>query len=412
MVQTASERRNSDIKDVSALSDVTVIEIGQAISGPYATQLLADMGARVIKVEKITGDDSRTLPPHFVGDSSAYFMACNRSKESLAIDLKSEFGRQVLLALVSRAQIVLENNRPGVLDRLGVGFDRLREANPKIVLCSITGFGQDGPYRDDPAYDMIVQAMSGGVSITGAPDGKPIRSGLALGDVAAGMMAAFSAVSALRLAERTGDAQHVDVSMLDVQVSMLTYKMVYYLLSGVEPRPEGFNHSGIAEMGAFTCADGVDVLLAPLAENMWPSVCAALDRNDLLDDPRYRNRIERGLHRQEIRAELERTFKTRRSSHWMAQLRTHKVPAATVDTLSRVVANPQIQHRKMVVDSSYGDIALRLIGNPVRIRNGGQRYEPPPHLGENTLSILHELEIAEEAIDQARRNGLIRCFGA
>ena len=312
---------SSPAANMPPLSGLTVIEIGQAIAAPYATQLLADMGARVIKVERLTGDDSRGLPPYFIGDSSAYFMSCNHSKESIALDLKSETGRKIVLDLVARAHIVLENNRPGVLDRLGLGFEALKRANPKIVLCSITGFGQDGPYRDRPAYDMIVQAMSGGMSITGEVGGKPVRSGVALGDLAAGMMAAFSAVSAQRAAEITGQAQHVDVSMLDVQVSMLTYKMVYYLMFGVVAKPEGRDHSGIAEMGAFTCADGVEVLMAPLAENMWKSVCAAVERPDLFADPTYGKRVDRSKRRNELRAELDRTFTTKPSAYWLERLR-------------------------------------------------------------------------------------------
>ncbi len=395
----------SEPKSVGPLAGLTVIELCQALAGPYACMMLADMGARVIKVEKPSGDDSRGMPPHFVKGTSTYFMSINRGKESIVLDLKTAAGRDVLLQLVAKADIVVENNRPGVLDRLGLGFEAFKAVNPKIVLCSISGFGQDGPYRDLPAYDMIVQAMSGGMSITGEPEGKPVRSGVPIGDMCAGMTGALAAVSALHAARASGEAQHCDVAMLDVQVSMLSYQMAYHLATGIVPTLQGRAHSGIPEMGAYECKDGVEVLIAPLAAHMWPWVCKALDLPELAEDPTFATRGERIKHRAVLKEKIQATFKTRPADEWVERMRKAGVPVAKVNDFAGVIADPQIQHRGMVANLDYEGEPIRLIGSPLKFAGAKQRYLSPPALGAQGESILkNDLGFSDEQVAALMKN--------
>ncbi len=370
------------------LSGVTVIEMCQALAGPYAGMMLSDMGARVIKVEKPGGDDSRGMPPYFIKGTSAYFMSINRGKESIVLDIKTDAGRDVLLKLVAKADIVVENNRPGVLDRLGLGFEAMKAVNPKIVVASISGFGQSGPYRDLPAYDMIVQAMSGGMSVTGEPDGKPVRSGVPIGDMCAGMSGALAAVAALHEAKATGKAQHADVAMLDVQVSMLSYQMAYHLASGVIPTLQGRGHSGTPLMGAYEASDGIEVLISPLAEHMWGWVCAALGVPEMEKDPLFATRTARLEHRVELRQTLERLFRTRTADEWVDKMREHGVPVAKVNDFAGVVADPQVNHRGMVAHTDYAGEPIRLIGSPLNFAGHPHIYDGPPTLGGQGEAIL------------------------
>jgi crotonobetainyl-CoA:carnitine CoA-transferase CaiB-like acyl-CoA transferase len=385
---TTGEVDVSQPKSEGPLAGVTVIEICQALAGPYACMMLSDMGARVIKIEKPGGDDSRGMPPHFVKGTSTYFMSINRGKESIVLDLKTAAAREVLLKLVAKADIVVENNRPGVLDRLGLSFEAFKAVNPKIVLCSISGFGQDGPYRDLPAYDMIVQAMSGGMSVTGEPAGKPVRSGVPIGDMGAGMTGALAAVSALHAARVTGEAQHADVAMLDVQVSMLSYQMAHHLATGVVPTLQGRAHSGISEMGAYESQDGIEVLIAPLAAHMWPWVCKGLDMPKLAEDPRFATRAERVKNRPALREIIQTTFKTRTAAEWIKRMRDAGVPVACINDFAAVIADPQIQHRGMVAHTDYDGVPVRLIGSPLKFAGVEQHYKSPPALGADGQSIL------------------------
>lgn len=390
------------------LAGVTVIEFCQALAGPYCGMLLSDLGARVIKVEKPGGDDSRGMPPHFIEGTSVYFMSINRGKESLVVDLKQPAARKVMLDLVAKADIVIENNRPGVMDRLGLGFEDLKAVNPSITMCSISGFGKDGPYSNRPAYDMIVQAMSGGMSVTGEPDGKPVRSGVPIGDMCAGMAGALAAVSALQAAKATGQAQHADVSMLDVQLSMLSYPMAYHLASGVNPTLAGRGHTGIPEMGAYECSDGSEVLIAPLAEQMWPRVCRALGLDEMAVDPALATRSARIQRREEVKQKISAAFLQRSSSEWIELMNDAGIPATRVNTFADVIADPQIQHREMVTEVKYGDTPTRLIGSPMKFAGVDQGYGDPPILGADGHAILSgDLKLSEQEIQLLEKSGAI-----
>lgn len=390
------------------LEGVTVIEMCQALAGPYACMLLADMGARVIKIEKPGGDDSRSMPPFFINGTSSYFMSINRGKESIVIDMKTPEGSELARKLVAKADIVVENNRPGILGRLGLGFDDLVKVNPDLVQVSISGFGQDGPYRDLPAYDMIVQAMSGGMSVTGENDGKPVRSGVPIGDMAAGIMGAFTAVSALHSARATGEAQHMDVSMLDVQVSMLGYQMAHFLATNEVPTLQGRGHSGSPEMGAYTCADGVEILIAPLGANMWPDVRDAMGFDDLKGNQDYDTRLKRREKRVELKARLEQTFLTRTSEEWISHLRHHNVPVAGINSFDKVIEDPQVQHRGMVAETDFDGVPVRLIGAPFKLSGHQLEYEGPPTLSGNAQHILGEdLGLDEHSISRLKASGAL-----
>ncbi len=398
------------------LSHLVVLDLSQWMSGPYCTQILADLGARVIKVEPPSGDPTREIPPHFVRGNSAYFHSLNRNKESIAIDLKQPRGRDLFLRLVQRAQIVVENFRPGVMERLGLDYPKLAEVNPRVILCSISGFGQNGPYRERPAFDAIVQALSGGMSITGEPGHRPVMSGIRLGDLSSGMLGAIGALAALAHCAATGHGQQVDVSMLDGQISMLSYPALYYLVSGEVPIPQGRGHVSIPTYRAFTCADDVDVLVAANTEKMWQSLCKALELPELPEDPRFLTNEDRLRHKEALWDVLQARFLRHTSDEWMERLLACNVPAAPVNTVDRALEDPQVVHRHMVAEVHHpaGD-TMRLLGNPIKLSHTpGESFAWPPDLGQHTRPVLQEflglsvqeLEAleAQDAICQAHRH--------
>src|SRR5919199_5982139 len=356
-----------------ALAGIRVLDLTQVISGPYATQILGDLGADVIKVEPPQGDLARTMPPYFVGDDSVYFLAVNRNKRSLAVDMKRPEGLELVRRLALACDIVVENFRPGVLERLGLSLDALRAAHPGLIWCSVSGFGQDGPYRDKPAYDMIVQALSGGMSLTGEPGGPAVRSGLPIGDIAAGLYAVVAILAALRRREQTGQGDVIDISMLDCQAAMLTYQAAYFLHSGQVPGPQGSGHDSIPTYRTFAARDGREVVVSALSERMWQGLARALGRDDLVEDPRFRTNRERYRNRHELWPILEAAFRTRPADEWVAALEREEVPVAVVNTLDRVVEDPQIRHRGMVVELEAADgRRARVMGDPMVFREAGR----------------------------------------
>ncbi len=276
-------------KRTGPLAGVTVLDLTQHLSGPHATQILGDFGARVIKIEPPTGDPTRKTGPYFEDGDSDYFHSANRNKESVVLNLKTDGGREALLALAAKSDIVFENFRPGTLEKLGIGFEALLEANPRIVLCSVTGFGQTGPYIHRPAFDIIVQGLAGGMSLTGEPGGKPVRSGLPIGDVAAGIYAAAGALAGLIEVGRTGRGTTVDVSMLDTQIALLSYVGTYYLASGDVPGRQGRGHMSIPTYRAFTAGDGGELVVAANTEPFWQGLARAFGVPELIEDPRFVN---------------------------------------------------------------------------------------------------------------------------
>jgi crotonobetainyl-CoA:carnitine CoA-transferase CaiB-like acyl-CoA transferase len=363
------------------LHGIRVLDLTRMLAGPYATMLLADMGAEVVKVEDPAGDPIRRMGPPFEADGrSAYFMAVNRNKRSVVLDLRTERDRERFLKLVATADAVVDNFRAGVMERLRLTPGDLRAVKSDIVTCSLTAFGSDGPYRDRPAFDLVLQAMGGGMSITGEPGGAPTRSGIPIGDLAGGIFAAFAVCAALLRRERTGQGEHVDLSLLDVQVSLLTYVAQYHLTDGRVPGPIGSGHQSAVPYQAFATADG-HVVIAVFGENFWAPLCRALDLDELAD--RYPDNASRHAHREDVVDCLQRRLAGRTTDEWVTALRAASVPCGPVNTIDRVLRDPQVRHRGMVAS----DGERELLGNPVKT-GAPDHFRPAPALGQDDAELL------------------------
>ena len=393
------------------LGHIKVLDVTTFLSGPFATQILGDLGAEVIKVEPIAGDDTRRLPPNFIAGDSAYYHAINRNKKSVAINLRTPEGQDLVRRLADGCDVLIENMRPGGLAKYGLDYEALSKRNPRLVYASISGFGQDGPYRDQPAYDMVVQAMSGGMSLTGDPDGRPVRAGIPIGDLAAGAYSVIGILAALEARHGTGKGQYIDVGMLDCQVAMLCYQAAYFLASGKVPGPQGRGHESIPTYRAFTAGDGLDFVICANTDRMWRSLCEVIGRHDLRDDPRLRTREGRYDNRFEIWEILEAAFKSRKADAWVEAMRKAEVPVGVVNTLDRSLSDPQVLHRDMVLDIPGPDGAnVRVAGNPLKMSgsdHAGHRF--PPSLGQDTRDVLAaELGLSGVEIDGLLKMGVLK----
>ncbi len=375
------------------LSGVLVVDLTRVLAGPYCTMVLADLGARVIKVEAPgRGDDARRIGP-FVEGRSAYFMSLNRGKESIALDLKDVSDRNVFERLLARADVLVENFRPGALARLGFGWDALHARFPRLILASTSGFGQTGPYASRPAYDIIVQAMGGIMSLTGHPGAPPTRVGTSIGDIAAGLFTVIGVQSALYERERSRAGMHVDVSMLDAQVAILENAIARLAATGRAPTPLGSRHPSIAPFQALATRDG-HVVVAAGNDELFARLCEALERPELARDARFASNGLRTRHVEALAAELERALAARSAADWLARLEAAGVPCGPLNDLAQVVTDPQVTARHMVV-SAEDPVAgpVRMAGNPVKLSAYADPPQRPraPELDEDRERILAEL---------------------
>ncbi|MDI3298106.1 MAG: CoA transferase [Bacillota bacterium] len=391
------------------LEGVRVLDFSRILSGPYCSMMLADWGADVIKVERPgSGDDTRQWGPPFLGGESAYFLSVNRNKRSLAVDLATAEGRRVVYRIAETADVVIENFRPGTADRLGIGYRQLRQFNPRLVYCSISGFGQTGPDRDRPGFDAVAQAMSGMMSITGEPDGEPTKHGMSIADLTAGMWAAFAIVAALYERERSGEGQYLDVSLLDGQIAWLTYVAGAYFATGRNPSRLGSAHPNIVPYQPFATADG-HIMVAVGNDRLWRSFCEALGLPELAGDPRFATNPARVEHRSELIPLLAARLATRSSAEWTEALDRAGVPCGPILTVGEALSHPQVAAREMVVEMDHPTAGrIRTTGLPVKFsRTPGRIASPPPLLGQQTLEILREAGFSEAEVERLQEAGAI-----
>ena len=394
------------------LEGLRVLDLSRMLAGPYGSMLLADMGAEVIKVEEPDGGDPmRVMGPPFLPDGeSAYFLSINRNKKSMALDLTTPAGRDVFLDLARVADVVWENFRPGVLTRLGCDYAALSRVNGRLVLCSISAYGQHGPYRDWPAFDLALQAMGGAMSVTGEPGGRPVRMGLPMGDLAGGMFGAFAVVAALLRRQTTGQGTHVDLSLLDCQVSLLTYMAQYYWADGRVPGPQGSGHASVVPYQALASRDG-HLIVAVFAEKFWRGFCVASGHPEWEHDPRFATNRDRVANRPALMALVGDVMKTRTTDEWLSRMQAEGVPAAPILGVDRVLEDPQVKHRQMVVEMKHlRHGATPTLGTPIKCDGDmGLDVTPPPRLGEHTDSLLRGLlDYDTGRIDALRQAGVIK----
>lgn len=396
-----------------ALEHITVIDLTHMLSGPYGTMLLADLGARTIKVEPPgTGEGTRRLLEHDPDYSregmGAYYLTLNRNKQSVCIDLKSEAGRGVFMELVRHADVVFDNFSVGVPKRLGIDHEALAAVNPRIITCSVTGFGETGPGTQRPAFDQVVQAMGGGMSITGTPDTGPTRSGIPIGDLGGGIFGAMGVLAALAEREKTGVGQHVDVSMLDVQISMLNYMATMHLMSGIVPEGIGNGHFVHVPYNSYPTADG-HIIVACIGDAFFERFAEFAEIPELMD-PALRKQPVRFAQKERIDALIAEKFRTRPTAYWEAELRKARIPCGPVNNFKDALNDSQVRARDMVKPLKLlsGEV-IEVPGNPIKLSNAEDRpLGSPPALGQDTMQVLSEtLGYSPEQIEQLKSSGAI-----
>jgi crotonobetainyl-CoA:carnitine CoA-transferase CaiB-like acyl-CoA transferase len=372
------------------LSNIRVLDLCRVVSGPFATMQLGDLGADVIKIEEPSqGDESRTYGPPFLAGESAYFLSINRNKRSCAIDLKSEAGRDLVISLARVADVVVENFRPGALERLGLGYDTLTRENERLILCSISGFGRAGPDAERPGYDLIIQGESGVMDITGEPDGPPTKVGASIADLVSGLYAAQAVLAALAQRERAGHGGRVDVSMLDAMASLLTFNAGIYFATGATPRRRGNSHPTISPYETFEAEDGW-VNIGVANDKFWSLFCGVLGRRDLEQDSRFARAPDRAANRVALKSVLTPIILSRPRRHWVEVLSKAGIPCGEIKSVGEVCEAPQLTSRGQVVTIAHPTAgAIRYIGSALRFGDTpSPPASPPPRLGEHTGEAL------------------------
>jgi crotonobetainyl-CoA:carnitine CoA-transferase CaiB-like acyl-CoA transferase len=369
----------------AVLSDVVVIDLSRVLAGPYCTMILGDLGATVIKVEQPgKGDDTRHFGPPYIAGESAYYLGLNRNKQSILLDFSTPEGKERLLKLLSTATVLVENFRPGALERQGLGYEALRAINPGLIYCSISGYGQTGPYASRPGYDFVAQAESGLMSVTGEIDGDPQRVGSPVGDISAGIYACIAILGALRVRDRTRKGQHIDISLLETTISLLSNVASNYLISGEEAPRLGNGHPNIVPYQAFHTSDGY-VVVSCGNDRLYQALCQLLGREDLATDPRFATNPQRVRNRQELVPALQEEFLRRTTEEWLPELRAAGIPCGPINTVSQIFNDPHIQARDFVWECDHPTAGrIKLSGSPIHLSETPARlYKAPPLLGED-----------------------------
>jgi crotonobetainyl-CoA:carnitine CoA-transferase CaiB-like acyl-CoA transferase len=396
------------------LQGVRVLEMAQAIAGPFAARTLADMGAEVIKVEQPgVGDMSRRIGPHFLGGESAYYLNFNRNKQSVTIDLHQEQGQEVFRRLVAVSDVVFDAFRPSVLDRLSLTYESLKKMNPTVIACSLSAFGQEGPYRERPGFDGIVQAMGGGMSVTGTEGQPPVFMGFPVGDMVGGYVAALSIASALYGRSMTGEGRHLDISLLDVQIALQGHLGQFYLVSGEVPKPIGSSHPSNLPVGAYLTSDGTYIQVhcasQEFAMKTLQMMSGEVDELKGMDsDPRFQSQSDRMVNRDDLDDALGRGFASKPRDKWLDLLQKWDVPGGPVNNIAEALADPQVLLRNMVVEVDHPTAGkYKTAGNPIKT-GAAERFDPPPTLGMDTSGILTELlGYSEGEVGAMRQTGAV-----
>jgi crotonobetainyl-CoA:carnitine CoA-transferase CaiB-like acyl-CoA transferase len=395
------------------LGGVRVLDLSTVLAGPYCTMILGDLGAEVIKIENprggaLAGDFSRVPAQYHLGGIGAYFLAINRNEKSIALDITSAKGREVFHDLVRVSDVVFDNSRPTVLPKIGADYETLKRINPRIISCSLSGYGHTGPDFDKPSYDIVAQARGGSMSLTGEPGRPPVRMGLAMGDLAGSLFAAIAICAAVYNREVTGKGRRLDIALLDCQISLLTYMAMYYFAGGLIPGPQGSGHESLNPYRAYKAKDKYLVVACPNdrhAHNLFK----ALGREDLLENPKFNNVIARFVNQAELNALLEEIFQEKTVEEWAPALNAYQVPWSPVNNIAEALNDPQVLARNMVVEIPHAVSGThKAVGNPIKASEMLEIFEHAPLLGEHTREILSELlGYDDHTIDQLYAEGIV-----
>ena len=391
------------------LTGFTVLDLTRVLSGPYCTMVLGDLGARIIKVEQPgKGDDTRAWGPPFLGDESAYFLSINRNKESVTLDYKPAAGRKVLAELIAKADVLVENFRPGTLERAGFGWDAVHQEFPRLVYASIAGYGQTGPRKDEAGYDAVMQAEGGLMSVTGDADRPGYRLGVAITDMVAGLYCSQGITAALLARERSGEGQRVDIGMLDTTAALLTYQAANWFATGQTPQRRGNRHATIAPYETFTTADG-EIVVAVGNDDLWKRFCPAVGLPELAANPRFATNRDRMANYDDMRPPIDRVFRTATNAEWIARLNAAGVANGEVRDIGQMLNDPQLAAREMVQTMMHPTVgAIRVVGAPIKLSaTPASLRTPPPVLGQHTDAVLAELGYAAGEIAALRANRVV-----